>query len=276
MLIAVLALAVLSTRAVRAQTLPTNGHLVAVNGVQLYYETSGNGPPLVLLHNFAGSGAMWTPFVPELAKGYKVIVIDLRGHGRSTNPSGQFTHRQAALDIFGLLDHLGIRQFKAIGVSSGAMTLIQMATQQPSRVQAMVLVGGSDQFTPEIRAILRDPACEHLSPADWQRMRGLHKHGDAQIVALQHEFCGFKYSYDDMNFTPPLLSSITAHTLIVHGDHDRYFPPRIALEMYTAIPHAFLWIVPNGTHLPLLSPTVQPEFLRTTVEFLRGDWDKTH
>ena len=105
---------------------------------------------------------------------------------------------------------------------------------------------------------------------------GLHKHGDAQIVALQHEFCGFKDSYDDMNFTPPFLSTITAHTLIVQGDHDRYFPPRIALEMYTAIPHAFLWIVPNGTHLPLLSPTVQPEFLRTTLEFLRGDWDKEH
>src|SRR6202011_2765864 len=105
---------------------------------------------------------------------------------------------------------------------------------------------GTDQYVTETRAILRAPDCENLSPDEWNHMREIHKHGDDQIRALQHEFCGFKDSYDDMNFTPPFLSTIAARTLIVHGDHDRFFPVRIPVEMYTAIPHSYLWIVPNG------------------------------
>jgi len=255
------------------QALPPQGHLAIVNDAQLYYEDYGAGSPLVLLHYFGSSSAVWAPFIPEFAKQYRVIAVDLRGHGRSTNPSGQFTHRQAALDLYALLDHLDIRQFKAIGASSGAMTLIHMATQQPSRVEAMVLVGGTDQFVAETRAILTDPNCEQLTVEDWQRMRTLHRHGDQQIRELQREFCGFRNSYNDMNFTPPFLSTITARTLIVHGDHDRFFPVRIPTEIYTAIPHAFLWIVPNGGHLPVFSPKMHDAFVATALEFLGGGWE---
>ena len=255
-------------------SLPQHGHIAPVNGIQLYYESYGEGPPLLLLHNFGSSSTAWASLAPEFAKSYRLIIPDLRGHGRSTNPSSQFTHRQAALDILALLDVLAVKNFMAIGASSGAMTLVHMATQQPSRVEAMVLVGGTDQYVAETRAILRAPDCEVLNPDDWKRMREIHKNGADQILALQREFCGFKDSYDDMNFTPPFLSTITARTLIVHGDHDRFFPIRVPVEMYTAIPHAYLWIVPNGGHIPAYSPKHRVEFIRTALEFLRGDWDK--
>jgi pimeloyl-ACP methyl ester carboxylesterase len=219
---------ILACGAARAETpLPPQGHLASVNDIQMYYEVWGEGPPLVLLHQFAASGAVWAPMVPEFAKSYRVIVPDLRGHGRSTNPSARFTHRQAALDIFALLDQLNVKVFKAIGASSGAMTLVHMATQQPSRLEAVVMVGGTDQFAAETRRIASNPDCEKLTPEDWKRMREFHKNGDDQILALQHEFCGLKDSYDDMNFTPPYLSTISARTLIVHGDHDVFFPLRI-------------------------------------------------
>jgi pimeloyl-ACP methyl ester carboxylesterase len=257
-----------------SQALAPQGHLAPVNGAQLYYEDYGTGSPLVLLHYFGSSSAVWAPFIPEFAKQYRVIAIDLRGHGRSTNPSGQFSHRKAALDVFALLDRLGVTRFKAIGASSGAMTLIHMATEQPPRVEAMVLVGGTDQFVAETRAILKDPTCEQLTEEDWQRMRALHHHGDEQIRELQREFCGFRNSYDDMNFTPPFLSTITARTLIVHGDHDGFFPVRIPMEIYTAIPHAFLWIVPNGGHLPVFAPKMHDAFVATALEFLGGVWER--
>ncbi len=253
--------------------LPSQGHLVSVNGIQLYYETYGEGPPLVLLHNFTASGAAWSPLVPEFAKSYRVIVPDMRGHGRSTNPSGQFTHRQSARDIYALLDSVGINNVKAVGASSGAMTLVHMATQQPRRIDAMVLVGVTDQYPAETRAILSAQDCENLTPEDWQQQREIHMHGDEQIRELQREFCGFKDSYDDMNFTPPFLSTITARTLIVPGDHDKFFPVRLPVEMYGAIPHAYLWIVPNGSHIPAYSPKHREEFAHTALEFLRGEWE---
>ena len=69
-----------------------------------------------------------------------------------------------------------------------------------------------------------------------------------------------------MNFTAPLLSTIKAKTLIIHGDRDNFFPVNIPVEMYNAIPDAYLWIVPNGVHVPIFD--LGPEFIRRTMSFL--------
>ena len=247
------------------------GKTVAVNGIAMYYETSGQGEPLVLLHGFNGSGQAWSLLVPEFAKHYQVIVPDLRGHGRSTNPSGKFTHRQSALDVFALLDALGIKQVKAMGSSTGGMTLIHMATQQPSRVEAMVLIGATIYFPEQARVIMRKATPESLTPEMYERRRQTHKHGDEQIRALQQQFYDFRNSYDDMNFTGPYLSTITARTLIVHGDRDQFFPVEIATEMYRSIPKSFLWIVPRGGHGPISDPDVP--FVPTALKFLE-EWGR--
>ena len=76
------------------------GRTLTVNGFEMYYEVRGEGEPLVLLHGITGSGSFFEPMVNDFAKEYRVIVPDLRGHGRSTNPSNEFTHRQAAQDVF--------------------------------------------------------------------------------------------------------------------------------------------------------------------------------
>ena len=240
--------------------------------MQLYYQVYGEGDPLVLLHGFFGAGQIWEPYLAALAPHYRLIIPDLRGHGRSTNPTNRFTHRQSALDIFALLDQLEISQFKAMGLSSGGMTLIHMATQQPARVEAMALIGATIYFTEETRAIQRERTIESLTPEDWERLRERHKHGDDQIRALVNQFHHFKDSYDDMNFTRPYLSTVAARTLIVHGDRDAHFPVAIPIEMYLSIPQAYLWIIPNGGHNPI-SDKDAGVFTQTALEFLRGEWD---
>src|SRR5262245_51995602 len=111
LLAALLLLPLVGTAAPAQETAPAAGKPVDLNGMQMYYGTHGAGEPLVLLHGFGGSGSSaWGRFIPELAKSYQVIVPDLRGHGRSTNPANQFTHRQAALDVFALLDQLGVKK----------------------------------------------------------------------------------------------------------------------------------------------------------------------
>jgi len=80
-----------------------------------------------------------------------------------------------------------------------------------------------------------------------------------------------KDSYDDMNFTPPLLSTITARTLLVHGDRDPLYPVKLALEMYEAIPRSYLWVVPNAGHGPIFGE-MKGRFVETALKFLRGEF----
>jgi pimeloyl-ACP methyl ester carboxylesterase len=267
--LAFLLILLLDTRALAQPATSGVGKVVALNGMEMYYEISGQGRPLVLLHGFNGSGQAWERLTPEFAKHYQVILPDLRGHGRSTNPSNKFTHRQSALDVFALLDALGIKQFKAMGISTGGMTLIHMATQQPARVEAMVLIGATIYFPEQAREIMRKATVESLTPETYERRRQIHKRGDGQIRMLQQQFHDFKDSYDDMNFTGPYLSTITARTLIVHGDRDQFFPVQIPLEMYRSIPKSFLWIIPRGGHVPIFDPVVP--FVPATLKFLQ-DW----
>src|SRR5450759_5291465 len=133
----------------------TRGHTVQINNIEMYYEEYGVGKPLVLLHGFGGCAQNWHPFTAKLSERHRLIVVDLRGHGHSTNPENKFTHREAASDVFLLLEKLGVGRFSAMGISSGGMTLLHMATSQPKRIDSMVLISATSHFPDQARAILR-------------------------------------------------------------------------------------------------------------------------
>ena len=132
------------------------GQTASINGMELYYELRGAGEPLMLLHGFTGAGSDWGYVfnLDDLTKSYRPIIPDMRGHGGSTNPLGEFTHRQSALDMFALLDHLKIDKFKAIGFSGGGNTFLHMAIRQPSHVEAMVIISATTHFPDQARAIM--------------------------------------------------------------------------------------------------------------------------
>jgi pimeloyl-ACP methyl ester carboxylesterase len=253
-----------------AQPTPESG-TVSVNGFEMYYQVMGKGEPVVLLHGFLETGSMFEPFSDDLSPHYRLIIPDLRGHGGSTNPSNDFTMRQSAKDVFALLDHLALERVKAIGVSTGAMTLLHMATQQPHRIEAMVLVGAGTFYPQACREALGGVSADSFPEPGWERLRGLHRHGDEQIRSLLNLFGSFQNSFDDMTFTPPWLATIQARTLLVHGDHDWCFPVTMVAEIYEAIPNAHLWVVPNGAHWPIHGPRIPP-FIETTLAFFSGQW----
>jgi pimeloyl-ACP methyl ester carboxylesterase len=185
----------------------------------------------------------------------------------------EFTFRQCALDVFALLDHLDIERFKAIGLSGGGNTLLHMATQQPGRVEAMVLVSATSYYPEQARKLMRHFTVDNLTDEEWHVLRQRHQQGDEQIRALYMQGQTFKDQYDDMNFTAPYLSTITARTLIVYGDRDPFYPVHIAIELYTAIPHSYLWVIPNEGHTPIFSGQNKP-FITAVLPFLRGDWER--
>lgn len=247
--------------------------VVDVNGVELHYETAGAGEPLLWLHGFMGSGQDWQYIFKDPPAGFRLIAPDLRGHGASTNPSGTFPFRQAADDVAALLGHLGIRRIKAIGVSGGGLTLLHMATAPSIGIESMVLVSAPPYFPAQARALQRTASESMFAEVEMNQMRKRHVHGERQVQRLFEQVRAFADSYDDVNFTPPYLGTITADTLVVFGDRDPLYPVSLAFELHTAIPRSYLWVVPNAGHGPVFGDA-GPRFAETALSFLRGGWSR--
>ena len=245
----------------------SRGQLKTLNGIELYFELHGTGEPVLLLHGFSGSSQDWAALASDWSRDFQLIVPDLRGHGRSSVLATPFRHADASADILGLLDHLNVNTCKGLGVSGGGNVLLHMATRQPKRVEAMVLVSATPYFPAQARTIMRQYR-DRLPPEQWEVLRRRHPAGDTQIESLLASTTAFADSYDDMNFTPPYLSTIQARTLIAQGDRDPLYPVELSVEMAKAIPRSSLWIVPDAGHGPVLGAR-WPEFLKTAAEFLR-------
>ena len=245
--------------------------MIAVNGIDLFCDTTGDGEPLLWLHGGMGCGADWQFIFKVPPAGYRIVAPDLRGHGETTNPSGAFTFRQCALDLNALLRHLQIDRVKAIGLSGGGIALLHLATMEPSLVERMVVVSAPPYFPEQARAIQRTFSPAMLGEAEMERMRGRHTR-PGQLEQLFASVRSMADTYDDVNFTPPLLSTIAAETLIVFGDRDFLYPVSLAVDLRNAIPHSYLWVVPNGGHGPVFGDAAA-RFVETTLSFLRGGWN---
>jgi pimeloyl-ACP methyl ester carboxylesterase len=206
--------------------------------------------PIVLLHGFFGAASDFTPYLQHFGEG-RIVVPDLRGHGRSSSPAGAFTHRDAATDVLALLDALGIARCRAVGLSGGGNVLLHVATRAPERLEAMVVVSATTHFPPQARAIQRDFRLEMLGAEGERRLAERHVRGAAQIEALLASARGFADSHDDLSFDAAALGRIRARTLVVSGDRDPLYPVEIAVELYRGIPEAALWVVPGGGHVPV-------------------------
>ena len=227
------------------------------------------GEPLLWLSGWIGTGEDWRYVFNDVPTGFRLIGPDLRGNGASTGFQGPYTFRQSARDVFALLDHLGIRRLKAIGLSGGGITLLHMATQQPDRIEAMIAISAPPYFPAQARVLQRQYSFESLDDAERRRMRDRCQGGQEQIDWLVEQIHLMANTYDDVNFTPPLLGTITARTLIVFGDTDPLFPVRLALELREAIPRSSLCVVAKAGHGPIFGHHAA-SFAETATTFLRG------
>jgi len=118
---------------------------VDVNGARLWYDESGNGPAVLLLHGGLGDSGLWEPVVPLLAERFRTIRTDLRFFGRSTGPAVPWSWQE---DVVGVLDALGIDRAALVGLSMGGRLALDVALAQPERLWALGLVasglGGHD------------------------------------------------------------------------------------------------------------------------------------
>jgi len=118
-----LLLTIFSIGELTAQASEPNGKIVTIKGLKIYYEESGNGMPLILLHPFGATSSLWKAFTPELSKHYRVISVDLPGHGRSDymDTTNVYLHKRATEYILGLIDFLKLDSVNLIGASAGGL-----------------------------------------------------------------------------------------------------------------------------------------------------------
>lgn len=132
---------------------PTRSGIVSIRDVSYYYETLGEGEPLLLLHGGLGSIDMFGPIMAELITDHRVIGVDLHGHGRTTLGERPLSVIDMADDLAALLDHLGVDQVDVLGYSLGGAVAFRLAVQHPTHVRRLVMVStgiARDAFYPEI------------------------------------------------------------------------------------------------------------------------------
>lgn len=188
-----LGLVVLATAA-GAQA-PT-GQRVKINGMQMYYEVSGKGDPLVVLHgaymNIPAMGAI----IPELAKTHRVYALELQGHGRTTDIDRPITYENLADDVNALMDAVGLKQADVFGYSMGAAAGLQLAIRHPEKVTRLVLASaGYDEsgFQPAFVAMIPQMTPDMFPPQMEQEYKKLAANPNGfralatKLIQLEHE-----------------------------------------------------------------------------------------
>lgn len=268
------------------QTKPT-GKYADVNGIKLYYEIHGKGKPLVLLHGGLGAIEMFGPNLPALAKGRKVVAVDLQGHGRTADIDRPFSHQSIADDIAALIKHLGLGHCDVMGWSFGGGIALQTVIRHPDVVDRLIVVSipfRRDGFYPDIltqQAQVNAAAAETMKQTPMYEMYSKlapRPEDFPKLLDKIGEFMKKDYDYSQD------IASIKAKTLIVCGDAD-IFPPSHAVEMFGLLgggkkdggwdgsgkPNAQLAILPGTTHYTIGN---DPRLAEVAIRFLDGSTPK--
>jgi pimeloyl-ACP methyl ester carboxylesterase len=237
-------------------------HRAEINGVSIYYETYGSGPPVLVLH---GAGAFLETmhyFITALASSHTVIAVDSRGQGRSTDSADPITYAAMGDDMIKLMDSLHIAKADVVGWSDGGIVGLDMAMKHPDRVAKLVAIGSnydvngvdpkvfSNGFFEQQAADVK-PFYDAVAPDP--------KHFPVLVKKIEHMIS------TEPHYTLADLSRIRARTAIVAGEHDLIFRAHTDALAH-AIPGAKEIIVPGASHA---GPLEQPDaYNKIVLDFL--------
>ncbi|MEJ2212335.1 MAG: alpha/beta fold hydrolase [Anaerolineae bacterium] len=254
-----------------------------VGDVDLYYEVEGQGQPLALIHGLGSSARDWEYQVPFFARDYRVVALDVRGHGRSDKPPGPYSVPLFARDVAGLLEGIGATPAHVCGISMGGMIAFQLAVDRPDLVRSLVVVNSVPDMV--VRTLGQRLAV-------WQRMiiaplLGMKKMAEVlggrlfpklEQGELRAEFVKRWEENDPRAYREALraivgwsvsdrLSDIECPALVVSGDED-YTPLEVKAAYVNRMPRAELVVIEDSRHG---TPVDQPEaFNEAVAAFLRA------
>jgi pimeloyl-ACP methyl ester carboxylesterase len=219
------------------------------NGISIHYAVYGEGPPVILLHGALANADYWGNQIGGLAPHHTVIVMDSRGHGRSTRDSRPYGYDLMADDVVSLMDVLKVPKADIVGWSDGATLSLNLAIRHPDRVgkifaYAATATTSGTKFgafmNPTIVAFFKRAGREYRAYSATPKEYGSFFVQIIKMVASQP------------NWTDADLKTIVAPVLVVHGDHDETIRPAHAEYIASTIQGATLLILPDVSHFAFL------------------------
>lgn len=113
---------------------------IVINSDAIYYESTGNGPPVLFLHGLGSSTRDWERQVPHFARAHRVVTVDLLGHGQSDKPAGKYRIEQFSSNVATLMETLELPPCAVVGISLGGMVAFQLAVDHPELIERLVVV----------------------------------------------------------------------------------------------------------------------------------------
>jgi pimeloyl-ACP methyl ester carboxylesterase len=270
-IVLLLALALPAWAAPRWQTLPPTPSLpqalrsgtAPVNGVHIWYAVFGHGAPVILLHGGLANSNYWGLQVRALAPHYQVIMMDSRGHGRSTRDDRPYGYDLMADDVVGLLDFLKIRKAAVVGWSDGGILGLDLAIRHPDRVSKVFAFAANTDPSGVVEGVEKNPTfAAYIERAghEYEKLSATPKQYDAFVDAIS------KMWATQPNFTPEQLKAISVPIQVVDGDHDEAIKRPHTEYIAATIPGAGLLIQPNVSHFSFLQDPEQ--FNEAVLHFL--------
>lgn len=229
----------------------TEGH-VDHDGARIWYASHGSGTPVILLHGGLGNSGNWGYQLPALVDaGHRVVVIDSRGHGRSTRDTRPYSYELMAADVLAVMDRLEIRKAAVVGWSDGACTGMILGRTHPERISGVFFF-----------ACNMDPSGtkEFVLTPIVERCFSRHTKDYAALSATPDAFDAFVEAVGLMqrtepNYTTDDLAEITVPVAIVHSEHDEFIKREHADYLARHIPGAELVLLTGVSHFaPLQRP----------------------
>ncbi|MFI5251086.1 MAG: alpha/beta fold hydrolase [Bacteroidota bacterium] len=240
-----------------------------VNGINVYYEEHGpeTATPVVFIHGFPFNSEMWKPQVEALQSTYRVIVYDIRGHGKSSVSDGQYSIEYFVDDLFALLDHITIKKVVLVGLSMGGYIALRAIEREPGRVRAIVLCDTkSDADTNETKIRRANQAkaikangtkgfADDFVHAVFFEKTFQFNPGAVQSIHAMIEnmsplaIAGASLAMASRTDTTSSLGRISVPAMIMVGENDTLTPPHSAMQMKEKMPNAEMYIIPNAAHV---------------------------
>lgn len=230
-----------------------NEGYVEHEAARIWYTTYGAGAPVILLHGGLGHSGNWGYQVPALVKsGYRAVLIDSRGHGRSTRDGRPFSYELMASDVLAVMEALQLQKAALVGWSDGACTALILAAKAPSRIAGVFFF-----------ACNMDPSGVKAMEASPTLNRCFNRHGKdyARLSATPGHFKAFVEDVSLMQRTQPNysaqdLAQIRVPVLVVQSERDEFIKPEHAAYLAEAIPNAKLLVLKRVSHF---APLQRPE-----------------